>query len=279
MRLTNRTLSFPTLAVASALSLGLGPAPAVADVDYGLTDHTSEIAFGIDAGEAMVWLNTFPVDPLGAYIDTIKVAYGRPGGPSPINGQPVTILLYEDLDGGDPKNARLLWSFDTRVANGNTNTLNSYTVPPTFVRAGLVVGVYYRNTNPLRVYIGAVDTTAPAYPGRSYTGWAVSLDPANLAAIPAPQWGTLEAAGTDGNFVVDAHGRPTSDGVLLSRVDALPQGGLVRLTFSGTKTTYDVERASRPDFSDVAVVGPGVSGPTWDDPVLDDGHTWFYRVK
>lgn len=271
--------TFRTLRIVPLAALLLATPAAVADVDYSLTDHTSEIAFGIDNGESMVWLDTFPVDPLGAYVDTIRVAYGRPGGPSPINGQNVKILLYEDQDGGDPKNARLLWSFDTKVANGNTNTLNSYAVPPTFVRAGLVVGVYYRNTNPVRVYIGAVDTTAPSLPDRSYTGWAVTLDPANLGAIPAAQWGTLEASGTVGNFVVDAHARPTPDGILLSAVERVPAGGLVRLTFSGTKASYDVQRASRPDFADGAVVGAGVTGPIWDDAVLDDGRTWFYLVR
>ncbi len=267
-------LGLPLLA-----ALGLAAPAALADVDYSLTDHTAEIAFGVDGGESMVWLDTFPVDPLGAYVDTVKVAYGRPGGPSPINGQNVRILLYEDLDGGDPKDARLLWSFDTKVANGNTNTLNSYAVPPTFVRGSLVVGVYYRNTNPLTVYIGAVDTTAPSVPARSYTGWAVVLDPANLAAIPAAQWGTLEASGTVGNFVLDAHARPTPDGILLSAVERWPALGAVRLTFSGPRSSYDVERATRPDFSDGAVVATGIAGPTWDDPVLDDGRTWFYRVK
>lgn len=272
-------LSLATLPILPLAALCLATLPAAADVDYSLTDHTAEIAFGIDSGESMVWLDTFPVDPLGAYVDTVKVAYGRPGGPSPINGQNVRILLYEDLDGGDPKNARLVWSFDTKVANGNTNTLNSYAVPPTFVRGSLVVGVYYRNTNPLRVYIGAVDTTAPSFADRSYTGWAVTLDPANLGAIPAAQWGTLEASGTVGNFVVDAHARPTPDGILLSAVDKVPAGGLVRLTFGGPKSAYDVQRASRPDFADGAVVGPAVAGPTWDDPVLGDGRTWFYLVQ
>ena len=77
----------------------------------------AELVISIDPGESMVWMNTFPVDPGGAYIDAIRVAYGRVGSPSALNGLPVTILLYEDTNGGSPQDAVLKWSTTTTIAN------------------------------------------------------------------------------------------------------------------------------------------------------------------
>src|SRR3954463_10299735 len=78
-----------------------------ADVPYVYDDGSSELGVGIDPGEDSLWFNSFAVQPGGEIINSISVAYGRPGGVSTLNGLPVSILLYEDLDGGTPWNAVL----------------------------------------------------------------------------------------------------------------------------------------------------------------------------
>jgi hypothetical protein len=129
------------------------------------------------------------------------------------------------------------------------------------------------------MFPGALDTTAPTYAARSYYGWAVSLDPANLGAIPAGQWGPIENTGTSGNVRIEARGRsaPLASAISLD-VEPVRSAGLVRLQWTGSQLRYDVERAGRPDFSDAQVVAPGIPGPVYDDPVLGEGASWFYRV-
>ena len=226
-----------------------------------------------------MWVNTFPVDPAGAWIDTIRVAYGRVGGPSALNNLPVKILLYEDVNGGSPQDAVLRWSTSTVIANANTNVLNSYRLPAMLVQGTLVVGALFVNTTVVAKGVGALDTTAPSLSGRSYVGFAASIDPANLGAIPAGQFGTMESFGTTGNFRVEAHGRTVVDdgAVTLDVSKAAPN--LVHLSWGATQASYDVERASKPDFSDGTVVAIAISGTTYDDAVLGDGKTWFYRVR
>src|ERR1044072_5561824 len=73
-----------------------------ADVPYLYDDGSSELGVGIDPGEDSLWFSSFPVQAGGEIINSISVAYGRPGGASTLNGLPVSILLYEDLDGGTP---------------------------------------------------------------------------------------------------------------------------------------------------------------------------------
>jgi hypothetical protein len=253
-------------------------APAArADVEYTLADDHADLVLSIDPHEAVVHLNTFPVDPAGRYIDLIRVAYGRVGGPTPINNQPVRILLYEDPNGGSPQDATLLWSLDTVVANGNTDVLNEYAVPGILVHGTLVVGFYYNNVNPIPVYIGPLDTTAPTYAQRSFFGYAAALDPANLGAIPAGQFMAQEDSGTAGNYRIEARGTSTDGIVVLVSTDV--PGGVVRLSWTGSKSAYDVERASQADFGDGVVIAAGVPGPTYDDPVLGDATTWYYRVR
>src|SRR5262245_31441554 len=97
-------------------------ARARADVPYAIDDGSSELGVGIDPGEDSLWFTQFPVQAGGEVINSISVAYGRPGGVSALDGLPVKILLYEDPDGGLPWNSVLKTSIDTTVANGNSNT-------------------------------------------------------------------------------------------------------------------------------------------------------------
>ena len=252
---------------------------ALADANYVIADAHAEVVLSLDPDEALVYMNTFPVDPSGQYIDLIRTSYGRVGGPSSLNGIPVKILLYEDLDGGSPQNATLLWSKDAVVANGNTDTLNEYVVPHVLVHGTLVAGIYFQNTRTVGVFITPLDTTAPIYTQRSYFGYVgegETLDPANLSAIPPAQFTAQEGPGPAGNYPIEARGRSV-DGIALS-VSRLVSPDTVRLTWTGSQPPYDVERASQSDFSDAAVISPGLAATTYDDP-LTDGLTWFYRVR
>lgn len=257
----------------------LDPArPALADAEYTVADGVAELTVSIDPAEALVWMNTFPVDPGGTYIDTVRVAYGRVGGPSALNNLPVRILLYEDANGGSPQDAVLRWSFTTVIANANTNVLNVYRLPAMLVQGNLVAGALFANGTAVSKGVGALDTTAPSFTDRSYVGFAATIDPANLGAIPAGQFGTMESFGTTGNFRVEAHGRVVDDAaVQLTLGKSEPT--LVHLSWTGTQATYDVERASKPDFSDGTVVAIGTAATAYDDAGLHDGKTWYYRVR
>lgn len=268
-----------TTCLALLLTLS-GSADALADTDYSISDGAAELAISIDPGEAMVWMNTFPVDPGGGFIHRIRVAYGRVGGPSALNNLPVRILLYEDTNGGSPQDAVLKWSFLTTIRNANTNVLNTYNLPALPIQGNLVVGALFMNNTAVLKGIGALDTTAPSLGNRSYVGFAASIDPANLAAIPVGQWGTIESFGPVGNFRIEAHGLATVDDDEVTLVVGQSKAlGLVQLSWSGGQPAYEVDRASTPDFSDGQVLAPAVFGSTYDDETLADGQTWFYRVR
>ncbi|HEX4826299.1 MAG TPA: hypothetical protein VFV19_18510 [Candidatus Polarisedimenticolaceae bacterium] len=268
-----RTTLFTTLILGWSMT-------ALADAEYVIADTHADVVLSLDPHETLVYMNTFPVDPSGQYIDLIRTSYGRVFGPSALNGTPVKILLYEDPDGGSPQNATLLWSQDAVVANGNTDTLNQYVVPHVLVHGTLVAAIYFQNTKTAPVYITPLDTTAPTYSQQSYFGYVgafETLDPANLSAIPLGQFMAQEDSGPAGNYRIEARGR-SDDGIALT-VSWLVSPDTLRLTWTGGQPPYDVERASQPDFSDAVVIAPGVTSTTYDDPVAPDGPTCFYRVR
>ena len=271
-----------SIPVVATLLLSIGTASSAwGAVQYSIADGHADLVLSIDPDETVILLNSFPVDPAGQYIDLIRVAYGRVGGPSSLNHLPVKILLYEDPNGGFPQDATLLWSTDTAIANGNTDTLNQYPVPGILVHGTLIAAVYYKNTTTLPIYIGALDTSLPTYSQRSYFGYVGelgTLDPANLGAIPPGQFMAQEDSGNAGNYRIEARGRSLDESVNLS-VSRVVAPDAVRLAWAGSQPTYTVYRASRADFSDAAAIAVGVSGPTYDDPVVADGTTWFYRVQ
>jgi hypothetical protein len=271
-----------SIRVVATLLLTIGMASSAwGAIEYVISGGHADLTLSIDPDETVVYLNTFPVDPAGQYIDLIRVAYGRVGGPSSLNRLPVKILLYEDPDGGSPQDATLLWSIDTSVANGNTDTLNQYPVPGILVHGTLVAAFYFRNTTPLPVFIGALATSPPLYSQRSYFGYVGELetvDPANLGAIPPGQFMAQEDSSHPGNYRIEARGRSIEESINLS-VSRVVAPDVVRLAWTASHPAYTVYRASRPDFSDAATIAVGVSGPTYDDPIVEDGTTWFYRVE
>ncbi|CAN5596878.1 PEP-CTERM sorting domain-containing protein [soil metagenome] len=202
------------LAIAAAAktgTVGFAPSGWAADVNYAIDDGSAERAIGIDPGEDTLWFNTFPVQPGGEVIDSISVAFGRPGITQALNGLPILILLYEDADGGDPWNAVLKQSLNALSANANTNTLNVYNITPTEIHGTLLAAVIYRNTTSINRFISSSDETAPTLANRSYYGFTVDdMNQNDLSSIPVSQRGTLESI-VAGNWLVRAHGSPVPE--------------------------------------------------------------------
>lgn len=202
------------------LLLILASSNARADVIYQIDDGSAELALGIDPGEDMIWLNTFPVEPGGEVITSISASFGRPGLATVLNGLSIGLLLYEDQNGGSPQDAVLKSRTEATVANANTNVLNNYSIVPTEVHGTLVAGVLFRNTTNEQKFIGAVDRTAPTFTNRSYAGFAVGLDEFNLSSIPAGQFQPLEGFNISGNLVVRAVGQAVPEPASFSSVVA-----------------------------------------------------------
>lgn len=254
------------------LTLLLAASAATAQVDYSISDGDADLTLSIDSGETIVFLNTFPVDPDGTFVDRISAAYGRVGGPSALDGLPVTILLYEDLDGGSPQNAELLWSTTTPMRDGNTDVLNDYPVPLVRVRHTLVVGFLFRNTRPFPIFIGALDTDAPIELERSWTGFDIAISPSNLTTIPKTQWGPQEDFAASGNFRIEARGQ-TTDGIDLTLSSA---PGITRLEWTGPAEGYTVERSAAPLFDTTETLAVDLQATSFDDS--EDGQSWYYLV-
>jgi hypothetical protein len=148
------------------------------------------------------------------------------------------------------------------------------------ISGNLVAAAFFANQAAVPKGIAALDTTAPTVASRSYVGFAEILDPAHLDAIPAAQWGTIESFGSTGNFRVEAHGRAAIDDAAVGlSVDESAPPGFVHLTWTGVQATFDVQRASKPDFSDGSFLATGVPTTSFDDPAFNDGRSWFYRVR
>lgn len=203
------------IAVAAAVkagTTGFAPSGWAADVTYQIDDGSAERALGIDPGEDVIWFNSFPVQASGEVIDSISASYGRPGLSGALNAFPISILLYEDTDGGDPFNAVLKTSLNTTIANANSNTLNVYNLTPTEIHGTLLAAVLFRNTTTVSKFITPSDETVPAFAGRSFFGFTVDdLNQNDLSSIPLANRGSPEGIGFPGNWLVRAHGNPVPE--------------------------------------------------------------------
>ena len=211
-RLKKFLYSLAIAAAATSGSVGFAPSGWTADVTYSIDDGSAERALGIDPGEDVIWFNTFPVQAGGEVIDSISASYGRPGLTGALNGFPITILLYEDTDGGDPFNATLKTSINSIIANANSNTLNTYNLTPTEIHGTMLAAVLFRNTTAVSKFITPSDETAPSLAGRSFFGFTVDdLNQNDLSTIPLANRGSPEGIGFPGNWLVRAHGVPVPE--------------------------------------------------------------------
>jgi len=197
----------PRILLAALLCL-LAASAARADVLYSIDDGTAELGLGIDSGEDMIWFNRFPVQPGGEVITSISAAYGRPGGQVIPNGLPVSILLYQDTNGGSPFDATLLREIPALTANCNTNVLNNYAIPATAVSGDLLAAVLIRNQSGVTLFLAPLDRTAPSFSDASFYAFDVGLNQTNLDAVPIANRGTTESLGFPGNFLIRANGTP-----------------------------------------------------------------------
>lgn len=199
------------LACAALAALAWGWGRSSADVAYQLDDGSTELALGIDPGEDMVWMNTFPVAAGGEVITSISATFGRPGLGQSFDGLEVSALLYQDDTAGSPIDATLLREVTGVVFGSNTDTFNDFPIPPTLVEGHMAVAILFRNTTAQTRFIGSLDRTAPSVAGRSYTGFDVGLNAADLSSIPAGQFQGIEAFGIEGNLLIRAVGQPVPE--------------------------------------------------------------------
>lgn len=217
-------------AILVAIALLVAPAVAGADVLYSVDDGTAELGLGIDSGEDMVWMNRFPVQSGGEVITSISAAYGRPGGQTIPNGLAVSILLYQDTNGGSPFDATLLREIPAFTANCNTNILNDYPIPATAVSGDLIAAVMLRNRTGVTLFLAPLDRTAPSFNDSSFFAYNVGLDQFNLETVPLANRGTTESLGAAGNFLLRANGTaiPEPTTIVFATCAALTYGAAIR---------------------------------------------------
>lgn len=208
------------------LAAVLLPVANASAVNYVIDDGRAELAVTIDPAEDQIWFNTFPVVEGGEVITAMSVGFGRPGLFVPLNGLPVTLLIYEDVDGGSPLNATLLRSVDVTVESANSITLPRYEIPPTIVHGTMLAAALFRNTTEANQPIAGLDRSPPTFTGRSWVGFAVNLNESDLTSIPSNQIQGIEGLGVTGNFIVRAEGVPLPEpGAFTFGAAALLLGG------------------------------------------------------
>jgi hypothetical protein len=217
-------------------TFGLGPAaenppsnPTSRVVNYVHDDGTVENGIGITGTNPfdIIWLNSFPTQVGGERIVSIQAAIGSPADTRPYNGLAMTVLLYNDPDGGLPNNATLLTSLNTTVANANTGILNNYDITDTNITtSNFWVGVVMHGLPGGNGFVASIDQTAPTTNNVSWAGFTVSapLNENNLNGIPAGQSGFIEGFGLPGNWAVRAVGDPIPEPASLG---LLVLGGLM----------------------------------------------------
>jgi uncharacterized protein (TIGR03382 family) len=186
--------------------------PAGRAVNYLHDDGTAEDGVGITgtASFDIIWLNRFSVAPGGEVITDIQAAIGSPLDPRNYNGLAMTVLVYEDADGGSPTNATLVSSTDFVTANANTGILNNYDIADvTISTSDFFVAVVMRDLIGSNGFVAAIDQTVPNVAGVSWAGFTVGtpLDTANLGSLGG-NLGTIEGFGLPGNWLLRATGAP-----------------------------------------------------------------------
>jgi hypothetical protein len=242
---------------------------AVYVVDGGTADKSMGFTGPAGSTGDILWLNRFPVVDSENTIHTISVAYGCQGTGVP-NGTPVTILLYEDLNGGSTRDAVLRAAVDGTVQDMGTDTFVSYSVPPTAVRGFLLVGVVLRNQQQ-GWYPAALDFTEPIFPNTSYAGFLSpggSMNINDLSSIRSTNYGTIEGFGRPGNWLVRAFGTATTTspiGVGAASPSSVHVG-------EGTLLTVTAYPGQNPSSTGMAVIADlsNIGGPA-SQPLFDDG--------
>lgn len=209
-----------------SIVVGLLSVSVVANAAYVVDDGTAEKAIGFtgppDTTGDILWLNRFPVNPAESVITTVSVAYGSQVSGVP-DQTPVSILLYEDANGGSTLDAVLRAQVDGFTSASGTNTFVQYDVPPTPVSGYFLVGVLLR-AQQQGWYPAAIDLEDPSVPDTSFGGFFANpgaINPFDLNSIPAGQYRAIEEFGFSGNWLVRAAGVPEPGTGLLLALSSL----------------------------------------------------------
>lgn len=164
---------------------------------YQWDDGTHEEAIGLTNGGYTVWLNHFVNSGEDNRIRNIRIVYG-----SVPNGTPATLYIWSDPnEDGDPRDARVLASISTTVANADTDEFNVVSFPPVYI------GPAGRN-----FFVGAIVSHAsgffPASLDQSssaeqswFCGNSGPIDPNNLGAA-AVRLKLVDNYGYAGNWLI-----------------------------------------------------------------------------
>jgi len=152
-------------------------------------DGVGDNMLGWTAGGDMAWIQRFD---MGANfnVSNIQVVWGSAAfpGASPANGSPARVLLYEDPNNdGDPSDVVLKQNVATFVANVDTDTYNTISVPST-----LMAGVFFAGGAELHAagqFVAPMDQTCPVGDETWFFGDNAAVPAtnyANPAASPIP---------------------------------------------------------------------------------------------
>jgi hypothetical protein len=194
--------------IASVLTEASALGQVIYQIDNGVPND--DIGFNGTGTYDFIWLNSFPIVAGGEKITDVSVAFSGTGNSqaSTYNGLPISIVLYQ---GSTQALATLLMEEPEVISGAGTNVPTDYSIPPTVVSGSMLVGVVAKDIPRGASYLAGLDTTG-AYPNRSFIGDTLpgdTMNEADLASIPAGQFGTIDSFGIPGDLVIRATGVAT----------------------------------------------------------------------
>jgi hypothetical protein len=147
---------------------------ALSTMSYAYDDGTRESQISFMAADLEIaWMNHHTAQEGGEWITGISLMWG-----DTYPGMPAKVLVWSDPDGdGDPTDARVLSSVETRTDHVNELVWNSVTIPPTYVGpagTSFFVGAYFYDIYGTQAVAVDVDDSDDE-------GWiSIAFDPATL---------------------------------------------------------------------------------------------------
>ncbi|HEY4933896.1 MAG TPA: hypothetical protein VII23_20210 [Terriglobales bacterium] len=184
---------------------GAGP---IGKYPYQYDDGTTESSIGVQPpNSSVLWMNGFTVKPGTTTITAIVLTFGRPvGGRSNlVNGQPVTLYLWDDPNGdGNPSDAQVLRSVSGVTANVDTNTFNVFPITPIKLPVGSHFFIGAILTEIGMQVPGSIDLTRREH-NSWVRGWGPGIfpDPNNIGATI-----NLDNTSVPGVFMIRAEATP-----------------------------------------------------------------------
>lgn len=175
---------------------------------------------------------------------------------------PVPVRLVRDQSGGLPADAAAFLEADDPTVSG-------YTVKLKENGSGLVLRI---------AELTGVERTV------RISSSLLTLSNPRLLSFVEDESDPLSMDGPDGFLVPIGPYQTVTVGVDASlpitlRADKNAAAQAVHLSWSGGAPPFVIERASRPDFLDAIPLQGSWETRVYDDPALDDGRSWYYRVR